>query len=210
MTDIDRSPEDRQGKTPLEIAIQLSQMDMAYHLIHFGAEATPKGSKTALNLAVGRGHLEMVQELLNTRARVNARDRSGRTALHFAAGLVQVEVAHLLIQHAADVNVAEDRGLTAIHFAVKYKHWESFQPDLIKILVNKHAKINAKDEARNSALYHALRRDASKDVALALLAHGLCPSEREALTVTYLYGYCPLPRLLGSRRRMHFDFRALG
>jgi ankyrin repeat protein len=59
--------------------------------------------ETALHLAAGEGHLEIVKLLLEHGADVNAKT-AYETALHLAAGEGHLEIVKLLLEHGADVN----------------------------------------------------------------------------------------------------------
>lgn len=60
---------------------------------------------TKLHYAVRDGkNLELVRQLINQGAIVDARNKSGLTPLHNAASFGQVEIAKVLLENGADVN----------------------------------------------------------------------------------------------------------
>ena len=68
-----------------------------------------------LNVAVGRGHLEMVKYLVEKGADVSAKAGLGGdrgTVLHFAAKEGCLEMVKYLVEHGADVNAKDDDGRT--------------------------------------------------------------------------------------------------
>jgi ankyrin repeat protein len=63
--------------------------------------------KTPLHCAAGRGHIEVVQWLLENKADVNACSWRGRTALHCAALCGHMAVAQCLINYGANLHVRD-------------------------------------------------------------------------------------------------------
>jgi ankyrin repeat protein len=80
--------------------------------------------RTAIQLAAEKGHLAVVERLLQENADVNAREDGGRTALQAAAGGGHLAVVERLLQENADVNAAagEYRGRTALQAAAEGGH----------------------------------------------------------------------------------------
>jgi ankyrin repeat/protein kinase domain-containing protein 1 len=76
---------------------------------------------TALHLAVHHGRFEVVQLLLASGARIEARSGPAglhRTPLHEAVLMNQVEMAHLLLWHGANVQARNALGWMPLHLAV--------------------------------------------------------------------------------------------
>ncbi|VDB87460.1 unnamed protein product [Peniophora sp. CBMAI 1063] len=63
-----------------------------------------RDQRSALHLAAGNGQVNVVAELLDRGADVDARDRLGHTALHYAAHRVQVAVMLLLLDRGASID----------------------------------------------------------------------------------------------------------
>jgi len=71
--------------------------------------------RTPLLKAAGRGHLDVVERLLEEKAEVNARYHSGRKALQAAAEGGHLDVVERLLQEKAEVNTAAGvDGITAL------------------------------------------------------------------------------------------------
>eukprot|EP00930_Biecheleria_cincta_P024395 TRINITY_DN17463_c0_g1_i2.p1 TRINITY_DN17463_c0_g1~~TRINITY_DN17463_c0_g1_i2.p1 ORF type:complete len:1278 (-),score=228.22 TRINITY_DN17463_c0_g1_i2:154-3987(-) len=82
-------------------------------VLDVNAAAKDSYGMTPLMLAAGQGHLEVIEHLLNSGAKVGLRALStGETALHFAAQKAQVEACHLLIHKKADILVRDTAGRT--------------------------------------------------------------------------------------------------
>ena len=77
---------------------------------------------TALHLAAGMGHLQVVQCLVSSGADVNMKNKYGYTALHEAAREGHLQVIQHLLSSGADVNMKNRRGETALHRAANRGH----------------------------------------------------------------------------------------
>jgi ankyrin repeat protein len=77
---------DRHGNTPLHIAIQVGNYEVAFELIAQKADISAKNKLgwQSIHLAIVQNHFEMVQTLLESGADVNAQQCSGWTPLHMA------------------------------------------------------------------------------------------------------------------------------
>ena len=80
---------------------------------------------TALHMASGNGHLEIVKILLEeSRINLNVLNESGNTALHYAALNGKKEIAELLISKSADANIKNEFGRIALEDALQNGHSE--------------------------------------------------------------------------------------
>ncbi|WKJ88822.1 ankyrin repeat domain-containing protein [Methylomonas montana] len=150
---------------------------------------------TALMFAAYRGHIEVMQALLNAHADVNERNDNGDSALDWAAygrhpEAIQVllnagidnklkdeavgiavrsgsmEILHLLLESGAKLDRAKAQDL--LSGAVSYNH----NPEIVKFLLSFGIDINAKISDGNSALHYAARDENSLPTLSVLLAHG--------------------------------------
>ena len=129
--------QDKNGKTVLQSAVEEEQDKFVQHLLESGAniDAQDKNGKTVLHLAVERrqdkvvqplslcgvsfgvvkGH-EVVKQLLECGANVDAQDKNGKSVLHFAVeNGCSVIIEHVL-KHCPDVNNKSNR--SALNVAV--------------------------------------------------------------------------------------------
>lgn len=77
---------------------------------------------TALDWAAVKGHVEVVQFLLDNGADIDCRGSFGDTPLIRAAGNGQLEVVKLLLAAGADVNAKNNGGRTALYDAEGRRH----------------------------------------------------------------------------------------
>ena len=107
---------------------------------------------TPLHIATLFGHNEIIVQLLNAGADVNARNRIGETPLGYI-GNRNLEGLNILIKAGADVNAQEMDGTTALMMAT-YKGVGS--EDLVISLLNAGADVDIKDQEGRTALDWAL------------------------------------------------------
>jgi ankyrin repeat protein len=110
---------------------------------------------------------ELVTALIRAKADVNARDTNGMSALHLAVRTGGFPLVHALLAHGADVNLKDRLGRTPLHYALRgalddpvfaraarplppsiRKH--SLQPNIITLLVQHKADVNAADDEGNT------------------------------------------------------------
>lgn len=70
-----------------------------------------------LHWASDRGHISVVEYLLELKAQVNATDNEGQTPLHYACSCGHIDIVKLLVQHSADVSFKDVEGYTPLQCA---------------------------------------------------------------------------------------------
>ena len=102
---------DKNGLTPLHIAVKDNEIDLAKILLDYGAniETKSKYAHTPLILAVEADLIDMAIVLIENGANVNAGSRN-RTPIFRAVDLNLVAMTKLLIQNGADVDVPNHWG----------------------------------------------------------------------------------------------------
>ncbi|KAI8482234.1 B-cell lymphoma 3 protein [Branchiostoma belcheri] len=105
------------GLTPLHVAVNTGNQDVAMLLVDSGADVDAtdgKSGRTALFHAVERDQEDMVLYLLRAGAKVNAQCYAGNTPLHAASGRGQQNMVKLLIKHGADIGVKNSHNDTPL------------------------------------------------------------------------------------------------
>jgi ankyrin repeat protein len=95
--------------------------------------------RTAMQLAVRQGYMDIVNSLIDFGADINFKDElRGETALHIAAFNGYLQIMHLLLLRGAQVNaVASGSGLTPLMHACEYGN-----DDMVKLLLEFGADVN--------------------------------------------------------------------
>ena len=135
------------------------------------SKGVDKGAKnkygySALHLASGNGHLEIVQYLIETcHVDKEAKDKRGSTALHVTSYHGQLNIVKYLVEIChVNTEAKDNSGWTALHRASKHGHLE-----IVKYLVAKcHFDKEASDDDGRSAYDIALANN-KREVAQYLL-----------------------------------------
>lgn len=129
-------------------------------------EAVNKEGVSALMIAAGEGHLDVVKVLVMHKARVNATNDAGDTSLHFAVRHNHPEIAAYLLENGAAVDARNKKGVTPLMIAA----WSGFDR-LVQQLLAAGADVELVDEEGNKAATHAreVHDPAVREVILKLL-----------------------------------------
>lgn len=111
-------------------------------------------NSTALHLAARNGHLGIVQDLVQANAKVDAEDFVGQTPLMEAAMFARGDVAKFLLVKGADANHQASEGYTPLMYAAR-----NAALDVAGHLLDHKAKINARSDARDTALHFAIHAE---------------------------------------------------
>lgn len=142
----------------------------------FSADASPAARNrfgmTPLHEAATMGEVDRVRDLIRRGADVNALVRSdesyspewGNTPLHYAAAEGRTNVVQSLLDAGANAHAANDRGQTALHRAVNH-------PDVVQLLIERDAPVNAQTVSGESPLHWAAA-DGQRQVVELLLNNG--------------------------------------
>nr|XP_017241853.1 PREDICTED: ankyrin repeat domain-containing protein 65-like isoform X2 [Daucus carota subsp. sativus] len=142
---------DHRGRSPL-------QLKEVVELLERG-EAVLNASRS--------GHVKLVEQLLETDAKINYCDQYGLSPLHAAAIKGHKDVAMLLVEYGSElINSRDADGHTPLHLAV-----QSGDQAMVEVLLNRGAEVNALTNKGATPLYisQLLRCD---DITRLLLASG--------------------------------------
>lgn len=127
--------------SPLLFAVARGRVEHATLLLELGADVTLQHgitSMTALHIAAGSGHRQLVKPLLEAGASCQARDRQGWTPLMFAAQEGHADIILDLLQAGSEVDAVDGQNRTALMQAARCGHVES-----AIALMNGGAEVNA-------------------------------------------------------------------
>ena len=150
------------GRRAEQLSLGLALLLVAALAVHAAAQ----GKTQALTSAAAAGDLATVRSLIESGAKVNAKDDQGRTALLNAAAAGHVEVVQALIDAKVDLNATDPSGLSALIAAARRG-----DVDMARVLLSAGADSNPSHRAYGTALEIAERNGDQTLVAL-LRAHG--------------------------------------
>ena len=106
-------------ESPLMLAALRGDLAMAQALIARDADVNKTGW-APLHYAASRGHVAMIDLLLEYHAYIDAESPNGTTPLMMAAGYGSVQATRVLLRAGADATVKNAEGLTALDFALGF------------------------------------------------------------------------------------------
>jgi ankyrin repeat protein len=140
--------------TDLEFASAHGRTGIIKVLLEAGTDVnakSPLGLEAApLMAAVGGGHAEAVQLLIDYGADLEVRDSLGKTCLFYAVEFGYRKVLQVLLDSGADVNVSDKWRQTLLSYAVLHNSIE-----FVKLLLAAGANVNATDSDGNTVLDYA-------------------------------------------------------
>ncbi len=170
--------EDQYGSTALDLAVELSDVELVRQLLEKGADVHHESPRTGLPLhrAAFAGNKRLIETLLAAGADPNRNPRRSPahdfgTALHFAVIGGSVDATRMLLEHGASVNSAatDHGGVTPLIVSVMNTRRPNERVELVRLLLDAGADINAADSLGNTALSVASSRAKSRDPKKAKL-----------------------------------------
>ncbi len=168
----DPSMKDHAGFTPIENSVRLDHAEVVRTFLNLEKDGQlHERFPYLLEEAVAKGHVKMVEMLLDAGAGANSRFRSGATALDATALMGRVDIAELLITKGADVNSLNKFGATPLHGAALGGHLA-----VVNLLIVKGADINAQEGQSGATPLYMAASFGHEDVVAALLGKGADPN----------------------------------
>ncbi|XP_058793747.1 serine/threonine-protein phosphatase 6 regulatory ankyrin repeat subunit A-like [Phymastichus coffea] len=156
-------------KNPLHLASELGFSEIAKVLLAYKADPNCEiavTQYTPLFLAVEKGHLAVVESLLEANARVNALAADGKTPLYVGLEFDRHEIVNVLLEHGANVHVRDNtNSSTLLHTAARYDN-----KIMIEKLIAIGADIHSRDISGKTPLQVAAHH--GKEAAQLLLSLG--------------------------------------
>lgn len=142
----DMETRDYWKRTPLLLAIQRGDIEIASRLMQLGADMEARGhcGKSALFYAIDNQQQEMLPLLLDIGCNLDVVDDFQNTPLHYAVSQGCYRCAKLLIDYGANVLAEDDLGQRPIHNAR--------QIDLVNLLVTHGDRLEAMDDEMHARL----------------------------------------------------------
>lgn len=162
---------DGKGRTPLYLSAKRRDLTLVQALLAAGSTVgvhCGDSGETALDVAAGGGHVDMMRALIRHGADMNAGDSTGVTALHGAALKNQVGAIDALVELGANVDVQggkDDARWTPLHLAS-----DQGSSEAVCALLRHRADIRRLGKDRCTALHLASRRGIISTVHALLAA----------------------------------------
>lgn len=180
------------GDSPLYIAVQEENMDIAKYLIDNGADVNHINTRevwSILHLACHLKNVEMVKLLIDNDADVELTTNTGATPLYLvcetgAHNMAAIEIINALLEAAKDedkyINKKNEQGQTALMIAIQKNH-ENSHLEVITTLLKAGADILYTDNTGHTALDWAQQND-DDDVIRLLIQYAPSPSSSSTST----------------------------
>lgn len=153
---------------PLVLAVKLESLRVARFLViqpEVDVNARGQADENALMIVALRGHLDLVQALIQRRAHVN---KPGWAPLHYAAtynGSNALAITRLLLEHHAFIDAESPNRTTPLMMAAQYGH-----PEVVHLLLEEGADPQARNEQGLTAIDFAQRAGRNDVVQLIAAA----------------------------------------
>jgi ankyrin repeat protein len=121
---IEAEARNKSDESPLMLAALHNQLDLAKALIDKDADVNKTGW-APLHYAASKGHIEMMNLLLENDAYIDAESPNKTTPLMMAAMYGTVGAVKTLLEAGADPTLKNEQGLTAIDFAQRVSRAEA-------------------------------------------------------------------------------------
>jgi ankyrin repeat protein/adenylate kinase family enzyme len=152
LTTIDINTPDKQGNTPLHLAVLQGNLALVDFLLEAKAAIDIRNiaGLTPLHIAAQKGSIPLMQLLIAQHTDNNTQDDYGYAPLHLAAQNGHPQAIQLLLNNKANVNAKHKSGRSPLHLAAGEGHKETVQ-----LLLDSKANVNAKSNHEWTPLHYA-------------------------------------------------------
>jgi ankyrin repeat protein len=156
----------KNGLAPLHIAIFTGNIENTDTLINANANLKLKANSgnTPLHFAVSKPNMEaIVDKLIRANVDIDEKNKPGFTPLHLAVINRNLNAVNILLQHGANPNTTETKKQTPLISITARDNMNDMQQqqyiEIMKLLIDKNADINAKDSSEQTCLDYAIQED---------------------------------------------------
>lgn len=164
-------------------------------------DARDGAQRTALHRACEDADVDKVKYLLKKKASVNLKDKNNWTPLHCAASAKSLEIVKMLLKAGADPTMITNTETTALHYLSRLPVETGKKKDakdgllaVLKTVLEKGARVNAKNSTGMTALHEAAYKGCDATIAF-LLKNGASLEEKDK------YGETPLHYAMRAARK---------
>ncbi|MDD2717542.1 MAG: ankyrin repeat domain-containing protein, partial [Candidatus Wallbacteria bacterium] len=180
----DMNAADVSGRTPLILSLIIGLDEIAELLVRTkgcSLDLCDRSGNSSLSIAITCGRDRIARQLIEDGACIDSSDSNGCTPLLLALAGGKKEIADLLLSKGSSVTAVRGRtafpgnedGFTMLMYAAKWSY-----PDVIKILIQRGARINDQSKNGSTALMVACEAK-SVDAVNTLLESGADPNIRD-------------------------------
>ncbi|KAK6331269.1 hypothetical protein TWF730_004357 [Orbilia blumenaviensis] len=158
---------DKNGEVPLHTAVQVGNQDLVELLLDHSAnpDIKTKIGQTPLHTAINIENQYLVELLLNYNANINIKDKNGKVPLHAAVQVGNQGLVELLLDYGeANPDINDKQGQTPLFTAAR-----NGMIGIVAYLLAQGANPNIKNNWGETALFMAMKSDASDEDKLAIL-----------------------------------------